>query len=161
MPYAGVKKGNDSKSVTVYVTGLTEIRGIAASTSSTANRALEISAENVADGTVAYAFADNAPNTSSVATLALDPEAQYIVSFAGVDEAHEKGDDVALFGIWFLKDVTTTGVKDINANADIEGLTNGEVYNLNGVRVREAGQGIGGLKKGVYLMKNGKKVVVK
>ena len=46
-------------------------------------------------------------------------------------------------------------------NADIESLTNGEVYNLNGVRVREAGQGLNGLKKGVYLMKNGKKVVVK
>ena len=161
MPYAQVKKGSDSKSVTVYVTGLTEIRGIAASTSSTDNRALEISAENVADGTLASAFADNAPNTSSVATLALDPEAQYIVSFAGLDEAHAKGGDVALFGIWFVKDVTTTGVKDINANANIESLTNGEVYNLNGVRVREAGQGIGGLKKGVYLMKNGKKVVVK
>ena len=161
MPYAGLEKGNDAKTVTVYVTGLTEIRGIAASTSSTANRALEISAENVADGTIAYAYADNAPNTSSVATLALDPEAQYIVSFAGVDDAHENGGDVALFGIWFLKDATATGVKDINANADIESLTNGEVYNLNGVRVREAGQGLNGLKKGVYLMKNGKKVVVK
>ena len=122
---------------------------------------MELSAENVADGTIAYAYADNAPNTSSVATLALDPEAQYIVSFAGVDDAHENGGDVALFGIWFLKDATATGVKDINANADIESLTNGEVYNLNGVRVREAGQGLNGLKKGVYLMKNGKKVVVK
>ena len=120
-----------------------------------------ISAENAADGTVSTVIADNAPNTSSFATLALDPEAEYIVDFIGLDETHEGGGDVALFGIWFLKDATATGVKDINANADIESLTNGEVYNLNGVRVREAGQGIGGLKKGVYLMKNGKKVVVK
>ena len=160
MQYAGVKKGNDAKSVTVYVTGLQEIRGFAASTSSTANRALEISAENIEDYTVTTAIADNAPNVTGVATLALDPEASYIVSFNGVDESHAEGADVALFGIWFVKDAQTVGIRDINANENISNMFNAEVYTINGVKVRNAGQGLNGLKKGVYLI-NGKKAVVK
>ena len=160
MPYAGVKKGNAAKSVTVYVTGLQEIRGFAASTSSTDNRALEISAENIEDNSVSTAIADNAPNVTGVATLALDPEASYIVSFNGVDESHVKGADVALFGIWFVKDAQTVGIRDINANENISNMFNAEVYTINGVKVRNAGQGLNGLKKGVYLI-NGKKAVVK
>lgn len=160
MQYAGVKKGNDAKSVTVYVTGLKEIRGFAASTSSTDNRALEISAENIEDNSVTTATADNAPNVTSVATLALDPEANYIVSFNGVDESHSEGADVALFGIWFVKDAQTVGIRDINANENISNMFNAEVYTINGVKVRNAGQGLNGLKKGVYLI-NGKKAVVK
>ena len=160
MQYAGVKKGTAAKSVIVYVTGLQEIRGFAASTSSKDKRALEISAENIEDNSVTTAIADNAPNVTGVATLALDPEASYIVSFNGVDESHAEGADVALFGIWFVKDAQTVGIKDINANENIGNMFNAEVYTINGVKVRNAGQGLNGLKKGVYLI-NGKKAVVK
>ena len=118
------------------------------------------SAVNIEDNTVTTAIADNAPNVTSVATLALDPEASYIVSFNGVDESHAEGADVALFGIWFVKDAQTVGIKDINANENISNMFNAEVYTINGVKVRNAGQGLTGLKKGVYLI-NGKKTVVK
>ena len=121
---------------------------------------MEISAENIEDNNVTTAIADNAPNVTGVATLALDPEASYIVSFNGVDESHAEGADVALFGIWFVKDAQTVGIKDINANENIGNMFNAEVYTINGVKVRNAGQGLNGLKKGVYLI-NGKKAVVK
>lgn len=161
MQYAGVKKGTAAKSVTVYVTGLQEIRGFAASTSSTDNRALEISVENVATGEVNTVYSDNAPNVTSIGTVSLNSEENYIVSFSGVDAAHAEGGDVALFGIWFVKDPLTVGVKEINVDGNAGNLMNGEIFNLNGVKVRNAGQGLGGLKKGVYILKNGKKAVVK
>ena len=161
MQYAGVKKGTAAKSVTVYVTGLQEIRGFAASTSSKDNRALEISVENVATGEVNTVYSDNAPNVTSIGTVSLNPEENYIVSFLGVDETHAQGGDVALFGIWFVKDPLTVGVKEINVDGNAGNLMNGEIFNLNGVKVRNAGQGLGGLKKGVYILKNGKKAVVK
>ena len=130
------------------------------STSSKENRALEISVENVATGEVNTVYSDNAPNVTSIGSVSLNPEENYIVSFSGVDEAHAKGGDVALFGIWFLKDPKTVGVKEINVDGNAGNLMNGEIFNLNGVKVRNAGQGLGGLKKGVYLI-NGKKAVVK
>lgn len=160
MQFAYVKKGTAAKSVIVYVTGLQEIRGFAASTSSTDNRALEISVENVATGEVNTVYSDNAPNVTSIGSVSLNPEENYIVSFSGVDEAHANGGDVALFGIWFVKDPLTVGVKEINVDGNAGNLMNGEIFNLNGVKVRNAGQGLGGLKKGVYLI-NGKKAVVK
>ena len=46
------------------------------------------------------------------------------------------------------------------ANENISNMFNAEVYTINGVKVRNAGQGLNGLKKGVYLI-NGKKAVVK
>ncbi len=49
-----------------------------------------------------------------------------------------------------------TGITDINANVNI---LNGNVYSLNGLKVREAGQSLKGLK-GLYII-NGKKVVIK
>ncbi len=49
-----------------------------------------------------------------------------------------------------------TGITDVNANVDI---LNGNVYNLNGMMVRKAGQSLEGLN-GLYII-NGKKVMIK
>ncbi len=49
-----------------------------------------------------------------------------------------------------------TGITDINA---VVNLLNGDVYSINGVKVRNAGESLNGLK-GLYII-NGKKVVIK
>ncbi len=54
------------------------------------------------------------------------------------------------------KENTPDGINSVNANVNV---LNGDVYTVNGVKVRKAGQSLKGLK-GLYII-NGKKVVIK
>lgn len=62
--------------------------------------------------------------------------------------------------IYFIK-VDASGIEDgINdINATVKIITN-DVYTINGVKVRNAGEGVEGLAKGLYII-GGKKVVIK
>lgn len=56
--------------------------------------------------------------------------------------------------------VEDKGEVDGISSVNVENVLNGDVYNLNGVKVRKAGESLEGLVKGLYIV-NGKKVVVK
>ena len=51
----------------------------------------------------------------------------------------------------------TTGIDGINSNVNV---LNGDVYSINGIKVRKAGESLKGLAKGLYIV-NGKKFIVK
>ena len=73
--------------------------------------------------------------------------------YAGSEQAKQKIGDPR----WLVEfDETLTGIDGINA-AD---TLNGAVYTINGIKVREAGETLKGLSKGMYII-NGKKYVVK
>ena len=50
-----------------------------------------------------------------------------------------------------------TGITDVNV---VDGINSGDVYSINGVKVRANANTLKGLSKGIYIM-NGKKYVVK
>ena len=162
MPFATVKKGNSAKDVTVYVTGLEKVKGFGASTSSKDVRALMVTATNTETGEVTVAKAEAGLGVTGVAEVALNKESHYIVNFAGITSVEdENGGDVALFGIWFIADEASLGITEVTNNSNANATFNGELYNLSGIKVRNAGESRNGLSKGIYLMKNGKKAVIK
>ena len=162
MPFATVKKGNSAKDVTVYVTGLEKVKGFGASTSSKDVRALMVTATNTETGEVTVAKAEAGLGVTGVAEVALNKESHYIVNFAGITSVeNEAGGDVALFGIWFIADEASLGITEVTNNSNANATFNGELYNLSGIKVRNAGESRNGLSKGIYLMKNGKKAVIK
>lgn len=72
--------------------------------------------------------------------------------YAGSEQAKQKIGDPR----WLVEfDETLTGIDGINAAETL----NGAVYTINGIKVREAGETLKGLSKGMYII-NGKKVVV-
>ena len=159
MPFATVKKGNSAKDVTVYVTGLEKVKGFGASTSSKDVRALMVTATNTETGEVTVAKAEAGLGVTGVAEVALNKESDYIVNFTGMEG--ENGGDVALFGIWFIADEASLGITEVTNNSNANATFNGELYNVSGIKVRNAGESRNGLSKGIYLMKNGKKAVIK
>ena len=162
MPYATVKKGASNKDVTVYVTGLEKVKGFGASTNSKDARALMVTATNTETGEVTVAKAEAAVGVTGVAEVALNKESHYIVNFAGITSVeNEAGADVALFGIWFIADEASLGITEVTNNSNANATFNGELYNVSGIKVRNAGESRNGLSKGIYLMKNGKKAVIK
>ena len=162
MPFATVKKGNSAKDVTVYVTGLEKVKGFGASTSSKDVRALMVTATNTETGEVTVAKAEAGLGVTGVAEVALNKESHYIVNFAGITSVeNENGGDVALFGIWFIADEASLGITEVTNNSNANATFNGELYNVSGIKVRNAGESRNGLSKGIYLMKNGKKAVIK
>ena len=73
--------------------------------------------------------------------------------YAGSEQAKQKIGDPR----WLVEfDETLTGIDGINAAETL----NGAVYTINGIKVREAGETLKGLSKGMYII-NGKKYVVK
>ena len=54
-------------------------------------------------------------------------------------------------------DLISTGINEVNAD---KGVQNDNVYTINGVMVRKAGESLDGLAKGLYII-GGKKVVIK
>ena len=162
MPFATLKKGNSAKDVTVYVTGLEKVKGFGASTSSKDVRALMVTATNTETGEVTVAKAEAGLGVTGVAEVALNKESHYIVNFAGITSVEdENGGDVALFGIWFIADEASLGITEVTNNSNANATFNGELYNVSGIKVRNAGESRNGLSKGIYLMKNGKKAVIK
>ena len=159
MPFATLKKGNSAKDVTVYVTGLEKVKGFGASTNSAKTRALVVTATNTETGEVTVAKAESADGVTGVAEVALNKESDYIVNFTGMEG--ENGGDVALFGIWFIADEASLGITEVTNNSNANATFNGELYNVSGIKVRNAGESRNGLSKGIYLMKNGKKAVIK
>ncbi len=162
MPFATLKKGNSSKDVTVYVTGLEKVKGFGASTGSSA-RILQITATNVDTNESIVGRADAVAGVTGVAEVVLDKEADYIINFTGIEvkEGAEVGGDVGLFGIWFIADEASLGITEVTNNSNAAAFGNGELYNISGIKVRNAGESRNGLSKGIYLMKNGKKAVIK
>ncbi len=70
---------------------------------------------------------------------------------------NKAGTNVFITKIEILRDDNIPdGINDINAVVDV---LNGDVYSVNGVKVRNAGESLNGLK-GLYII-NGKKVVIK
>ena len=51
----------------------------------------------------------------------------------------------------------SVGINEVNTNVDTD---NNNVYTINGVMVRKAGESLDGLAKGLYII-GGKKVVIK
>ena len=162
MPFATVKNGNSAKDVTVYVSGLEKVRAFGASTSSSAARALMVTATNVATNESIVSKVEAGVGVTGVAEVVLDKEADYIINFTGITAVdNEAGGDVALFGIWFIADEATLGITEVTNNSNANAAFNGELYNVSGIKVRNAGESRNGLSKGIYLMKNGKKAVIK
>lgn len=56
----------------------------------------------------------------------------------------------------FVEGNAPTGIKSISSSV----MNSGDVYSVNGVKVRKAGESLNGLAKGLYIV-NGKKVVIK
>ena len=54
-------------------------------------------------------------------------------------------------------DLISVGINEVNAE---NGVQNDNVYTINGVMVRKAGESLDGLAKGLYII-GGKKVVIK
>ncbi|MDD6843294.1 MAG: hypothetical protein PUD67_06170, partial [Prevotellaceae bacterium] len=52
--------------------------------------------------------------------------------------------------------LNTTGINGVNGTVKAMG----DIYNMNGVKVRNAGEDMKGLQKGMYIM-NGKKIIMK
>ena len=72
---------------------------------------------------------------------------------AGSDQAKEKIGDPR----WLVEyDNTATAIEGVNATI----MNNGDIYTINGVKVRNAGDSLKGLAKGLYII-NGKKLIVK
>ena len=163
MPFATLKNGNSAKDVTVYVSGLEKVKGFGASTSGSAVRILQITATNVATNESIVGRADAGVGVTGVAEVVLDKEADYIINFTGLElkDGAEVGGDVALFGIWFIAEETALGITEVTNNSKANAAFNGELYNVSGIKVRNAGESRNGLSKGIYLMKNGKKAVIK
>ncbi|MGN0222023.1 MAG: hypothetical protein ACI4BA_07890 [Prevotella sp.] len=159
MPFATVKNGNSAKDVTVYVSGLETVKGFGASTSSSDPRILQITATNVDTNESIVGEAEAGVGVTGVAEVALDKDADYIINFTGFN-LDGTGGDVALFGIWFIASNTATGITEVTNNSNAAAF-NGDLYNVNGIKVRNAGDSRSGLSKGIYLMKNGKKAVIK
>ena len=149
----GLKNGNSAKSFAVDVTGIEQIVAYGVTTSGSATRTLKVTATEFQGASVS-AEGTSAPNETAVVTLDLDKAKAYTIEFTGFEG--EKAGDVALHGIFFIVDRTALGISEINAQS----LNLGNIYNLNGVMVRKAGESLQGLQKGIYIINN-KKVVVK
>jgi hypothetical protein len=96
----------------------------------------------------------NAMGTSVVTNPGFkDVAAGDFTVYAGSEQAKQKIGDPR----WLVEfDENLTGIDGINAAATL----NGAVYTINGIKVREAGETLKGLSKGMYII-NGKKYVVK
>ena len=96
----------------------------------------------------------NAMGTSVVTNPGFkDVSAGDFTVYAGSEQAKQKIGDPR----WLVEfDETLTGIDGINAAETL----NGAVYTINGIKVREAGETLKGLSKGMYII-NGKKYVVK
>ena len=74
--------------------------------------------------------------------------------YAGSEQAKEKIGDPR----WLVEfDELLTGINGVNGNAAV---ISGDIYTINGVKVRNAGDSLNGLAKGLYIV-NGKKFIVK
>ena len=74
--------------------------------------------------------------------------------YAGSEQAKEQIGDPR----WLVEyDENLTGIDGINSNVNV---LNGDVYSINGIKVRKAGESLKGLAKGLYIV-NGKKFIVK
>lgn len=142
----GLKSGNSSKSLTIYVTGVDEIDAYGVTTSSTDTRTLKITATSD-NGEAVEESAKSEVGYTAIAKVTLDKSKTYTVVFDGLDEAGEKGADVALQGVWF-KVSQATGISSALVDA-VSG--NAATYNL-------AGQQVSGSYKGLVI-KNGKKFI--
>ena len=89
-------------------------------------------------------------------------EIDYVVGYTIIyetEEAEEGGKAVVTYAFVPLEVVekkTPTAINDAILKNSLEG----DVYTVNGVKVRKAGQNLNGLSKGMYIM-NGKKVILK
>ena len=147
-PGLDLKKGNDLKALTVYVTGLTGLTAYGATTSSSDTRELYVVATPNDGSAAVEVSAASEPNVSAVASLELDAAKKYTVVFTGVKEGDkETGADIALHGIKFVPK-TSTGISSISAAA---AKKNGKTYNLAGQEVSSSTKGL--------IIKNGKKYV--
>lgn len=155
----GLKQGNKSKTFVVYITGVEKLVAYGVTTSSSEARYLSVTATPV-EGDVLTASEASEPNTTAVVELLLDKNQNYAVEFTGVgynDEGELAGADVVLHGINFIVTNVEDGINGVNANVN---LLNGDVYSISGTKVRNAGESLEGLAKGLYII-GGKKVVVK
>ena len=147
-PGIDVKKGNDKKAFTAYVTGLAGLTAYGATTSSSDTRELYVVATPNDGSAAVEVSASSEPNVTAVASLELDAAKEYTVVFTGVKEGDkESGADIALHGVKFVPS-TSTGISSVNAAA---AKKNGKTYNM-------AGQEVSSFAKGL-IIKNGKKYV--
>ena len=147
-PGIDVKKGNDKKAFTAYVTGLAGLTAYGATTSSSDTRELYVVATPNDGSAAVEVSASSEPNVTAVASLELDAAKEYTVVFTGVKEGDkESGADIALHGVKFVHS-TSTGISSVNAAA---AKKNGKTYNMAGQEVSSSAKGL--------IIKNGKKYV--
>ena len=153
----GLKKGGATKTFAAYITGVELVRAYGVSNSGE-ERYIVVTATSLDGGDAITSQVGNAQNITSVVDVTLDPAQRYYVEFTGTDGA-ETGKDVTLQSVWFVKDKNNipTAITEIESN--VTTLT-GNVYSINGLKVRNAGESLNGLAKGIYIINN-KKVVVK
>ena len=146
-PGLDLKKNNDAKAFSIYVTGLTSLTAYGATTSSSDTRDLYVVA-TPNDGSAAVEISASEPNVTAVASLELDAAKKYTVVFTGVKAGDkESGADIALHGVKFVPG-TSTGISSVNAAA---AKKNGKTYNMAGQEVSSSVKGL--------IIKNGKKYV--
>jgi hypothetical protein len=106
-----------------------------------------------ADNSASESSYDNSGNILTSNPGFKDAATGNFTIYAGSNQAKEQTGDPR----WLVEfDETLTGIEGINAAATL----NGAVYTINGIKVREAGETLKGLSKGMYII-NGKKYVVK
>lgn len=154
-PGVGLKKGNAAKSFVTYVTGISALKAYGTSGKNSEDRDIVVTATPADGGEAIVVSATSSGAKTAVAEVALDKTKQYKVEYTAVLTGSDTGADVVLHALKFIPDVAD-GISEINSNVEV---LNGAVYNMNGVKVRNAGETLNGLK-GLYII-NGKKVVLK
>lgn len=149
-PGIDLKKGNNKKAFTAYVTGLAGLTAYGATASSSESRDVYVVATPEDGGSAVEGSATSAPSVSAVVSLELDATKKYTVEITGVAEGDKTtGADIALHGIKFVAGTTSTGISSIEVAAKNDDKT----YNM-------AGQQVSGSFKGIVI-KNGKKFINK
>lgn len=153
-PGIGLKMGNNAKSLTTYITDVKTLKAFGTTTSSSAARYLIVTATPTeGDVVTGEGLSENAQTV--MVTLTLDPSKKYKVTYTGTNDAKDGGGDVALHGLKFISGGISTGIDAIQTKR----ITDRAVYNLNGQKMRNAGESLKGLN-GLYIM-NGQKVILK
>lgn len=129
-PGVGVKRGNNSKKLEAYITGVDKLIVYGVTGSGSVNRDIVITAvpcqisnegEVVGDeSSTIIVKSTSAPNTTVAAELKLDKNTYYLVDITGTEEGSDTGGDCAIHGMKFI----VSGDVDLKpANPAITGET--------------------------------------
>ena len=102
-----LKSGNNKKTLTLYVKGISYLKAYAVTTSTKDTRVLKITATPT-DGDPVEASSSSKPGVSAVVSLILNSTKEYKVLFEGYKSDMSAGADLALQGVRFIPSTSTS-----------------------------------------------------